>query len=41
MYIIPSQDKLIVHLNNKEHTIKNYNDLYKLEDKIEKAYDEN
>ena len=41
MYIIPSQDKLIVYLNNKEHTIKNYNDLYKLEDKIEKAYDQN
>ena len=41
MYVIPSQDKLTIYLNNKEHVIKNYNDLYKMEDKIEKAYDEN
>ena len=41
MYIIPSQDKLTIYLNNKEYTIKSYNDLYKIEEKIEKAYDEN
>lgn len=41
MYVIPSQDKLIIYLDNKEYIIKNYNDLYKMEDKIEKAYDEN
>ena len=41
MFIIPSQDKVTVYLDNKEHIIKNYNDLYKIEDKIEKAYDEN
>lgn len=41
MFIIPSQDKVTVYLDNKEHIIKNYNDLYKIEDRIEKAYDEN
>jgi len=41
MYIIPQQDKLTIYLNNKEYIIKDYNNLYKLEDKIEQAYDEN
>ena len=41
MYVIPSQDNVIIYLNNKEYIIKDYNDLYKMEDKIEKAYDEN
>ena len=41
MYIIPSRDKLTIYLNNNEYVIKNYDDLYKMEDEIEKAYDEN
>ena len=41
MYIIPSRDKLTIYLNNNEYIIKNYDDLYKMEDEIEKAYDEN
>ncbi len=41
LYIIIKEDSIIIYLNNKEHIIKNDKDLYKLEIKIEKAYDEN
>lgn len=41
MYIIVTSDQITIYLDNKEYTIKTYKDLEKIEDKIEKAYDEN
>lgn len=41
MYVINNIDNIIIYLNNKQYIINNEKDLLKLEDKIEKAYDEN
>lgn len=41
MYIIVNQDDINVFINNKKYSISNMKDLNKLEEKIEKAYDEN